>query len=92
MIESYHSVNQNGKTFTNSAAEYYLGDNASLENYILQEEDILSQRNDVRHFTVNSGSHMNSVTISLDGGMVRNDPTVFINGENAGYILTDYLS
>jgi len=83
LIESFHSVCQKGKTFTNSAAEFYLEDNASLENYILQDEDILSQRSDVRLFTVNTGSRMNSVTISLDGGMVRNDPTVFINGENS---------
>jgi len=83
LIESHHSVKQTGKTFTNSATEFYIENNASLENYILQDEDVLSQRNDVRHFTVNTGSRMNSVTISLDGGMVRNDPTVFINGENA---------
>jgi Fe-S cluster assembly protein SufD len=49
----------------------------------LQDEDILSQRNDVRQFEVNKGSRLNSVVISLNGGMVRNDPTVFINGENA---------
>lgn len=83
LIESYHSVKQTGKIFTNSATEFYIEDNASLENYILQEENVLSQRNDVRHFTVNTGSRMNSVAISLDGGLVRNDPTVFINGENA---------
>jgi Fe-S cluster assembly protein SufD len=83
LIESFHSIKQAGKTFTNSATEFYIEDSASLENYILQDEDILSQRNDVRHFTVDVGSRMNSVTVSLDGGMVRNDPTVFINGENA---------
>lgn len=83
LIESYHSFKQSEKTFTNSATEFIIEDNASLENYILQDEDILSQRNDVRHFTVNTGSKMNSVAISLNGGMVRNDPTVFINGENA---------
>ncbi len=83
LIESYHSVNQTGKTFTNSATEFIIEDNASLENYILQDEDILSQRNDVRHFTVNTRGRMNSVAITLNGGMVRNDPTVFINGENA---------
>ncbi len=83
LIESYHSVNHTGKTFTNSATEFIIEDTASLENYILQDEDILSQRNDVRHFTVNTGSRMNSVAISLNGGMLRNDPTIFINGENA---------
>ncbi len=83
LIESYCSIQQTGKVFTNSATEFYIEDNASLENYILQEENVLSNRNDVRHFTVNTGSKMNSVAISLDGGLVRNDPTVFINGENA---------
>jgi len=83
LVESYHSVKQEGKIFTNLATEFYIEDNASLENYILQDEDVLSQRNDVRHFTVNTGSRMNSVAISLGGGLVRNDPTVFINGENA---------
>lgn len=83
LIESYHSLNQTGKTFTNSATEFYIEDNASLENYILQEEDVLSQRNDVRQYVVNTNSRLNSVAISLDGGLIRNDPTVFINGENA---------
>jgi Fe-S cluster assembly protein SufD len=83
LIESYHSIKQNEKTFTNSVTEFYIENNSSLENYILQDEDILSQRNDVRQFVVNKNSRMNSVAISLNGGMVRNDPTVFINGENA---------
>ena len=83
LIESYHSIQQTGKIFTNSATEFYIEDNASLENYILQEEDILSQRNDVRTFVVHTNSRLNSVAISMDGGLVRNDPTVLINGENA---------
>jgi len=83
LIESYHSVKQTGKIFTNSATEFYIENNSSLENYILQDEDILSQRNDVRQFVVTTGSRMNSVVISMNGGMVRNDATVFIEGENA---------
>ncbi len=83
LIESYHSIKQTSKTFTNSATEFYIENNSSLENYILQDEDILSQRNDIRQFTVNTDSRLNSVAISVNGGMVRNDPTVFIEGENA---------
>lgn len=83
LIESYHSVKQTEKTFTNSATEFYIENNSSLENYILQDEDVLSQRNDVRQFVMNTGSRLNSVAISLNGGLVRNDPTVFINGKNA---------
>src|SRR6185312_11072433 len=83
LIESYHSIKQTEKTFTNSVTEFYVEDNASLENYILQDEDALSQRNDVRQFIANRDSRLNSVVISLDGGMVRNDPTVLIEGENS---------
>jgi len=83
LIESFHSAQQTEKSFTNSATEFFIEDNAALENYILQDEDILSQHNDVRQFVVNTGSKLNSVAITLNGGMVRNDPTVFINGENA---------
>lgn len=83
IIETYHSIKQIQKTFTNSVTEFFLEENATLENYILQDEGILSQRSDVRQFVTDADCHLNSVVISTNGGMVRNDPTILINGEHA---------
>lgn len=83
VIETYHSIKQSQKTFTNSVTEFFLEANASLENYILQDEEMLSQRSDIRQFVTDANCRLNSVAVTINGGMVRNDPTVLINGEHA---------
>jgi Fe-S cluster assembly protein SufD len=83
LIESFHSFNQTEKIFTNSLTEIFVDDGAKLENYILQEEGILSYRNDMRLITSGKGTYINNVNISLDGGLARNDTHVSIEGEGS---------
>lgn len=83
IIETFHSINLAEKVFTNLVTEMVVEKNATLNNYILQEEDEKAFRNDVREVVVGTESKFNSVTMSLNGGMIRNDLNIAINGENA---------
>jgi Fe-S cluster assembly protein SufD len=82
LIESYQSVELTEKVFTNSVTEVIVEKNATLNNYILQDEDALATQNNVHQVTVGTAGKFNNVTVSVNGGMVRNDLNVAINGEN----------
>jgi len=83
LLESYHSIELEEKTFTNSVTEMIVGTDATLNNYILQEEDILASQSNVHQVSVDIAGKFNSVVVSLNGKMVRNDLNISINGENA---------
>jgi len=83
IIESYHSVELSEKTFTNAVTEMIVENDATLNNYILQEEDKIASQSNVHQVSVGIAGKFNSVVVSLDGAMVRNDLNVSINGENA---------
>jgi Fe-S cluster assembly protein SufD len=83
IIESYHSMNSTTKIFSNNVTEFIVEDSAKLENYILQDEGMDNYRNDVRQFSVGTNGFMNTVCVSINGGLVRNDANVLINGEHS---------
>ncbi len=83
LIETYRSVELTEKTFINSVTEMIVEKDATLNNYILQEEDANVSQNNVHQVSVGTSGKFNSVTVSLDGKMVRNDLNVNINGENS---------
>jgi Fe-S cluster assembly protein SufD len=82
LIESYQSVELTEKVFTNSVTEITVEKDATVNDYILQDEDAMAYQNNVHQVTVGTAGKFNSVTVSLNGGMVRNDLNVAINGEN----------
>jgi Fe-S cluster assembly protein SufD len=83
LIESFHSFGLEEKVFTNLFTEVKVGKEATLNNYIIQEEETLAGRSNVHQVSVGIAGKFNSVVVSLDGAMVRNDLNVSINGENA---------
>jgi Fe-S cluster assembly protein SufD len=83
LIESYCSVDLDEKIFTNSVTEMVVEKDATLNNYILQEEDPKASQSNVHQVSVGTTGKFNSVIVSLNGAMVRNDLNVSINGENA---------
>lgn len=83
LIESYRSVNLEEQVFTNSVTEMVLEKEATLNNYIVQDEDAKARQNNVHQVSVGKAGKFNSVTITLGGEMVRNDLNVSINGENS---------
>ncbi|MGP8214556.1 MAG: Fe-S cluster assembly protein SufD [Bacteroidia bacterium] len=83
LIESYHSVNLTEKVFTNSVTEIIVEKQATLNNYVLQEEDANARQNNVHNASVGETGRFNSTVVCLNGGMVRNDLNISINGEHS---------
>jgi Fe-S cluster assembly protein SufD len=94
IIESYVGL-ESGVYFTNAVTEIVAGDNAILDHYKLQRESLRAfhvatlQAHQSRHSTFSTHS------ISLGGGLVRNDVNVVLAGEgcectlNGSYMVKD---
>lgn len=83
VVESYYSLNNGGKTFTNSVTEVVLEEQATLNMYTIQDEDANASQHNIHEISVGKGGKLNSTVITLNGGMVRNDLNVLLHGEYA---------
>lgn len=83
VAESYYSLNNNGKTFTNSVTEVVLEEQATLNMYTVQDENENASQHNIHEVSVGKGGKLNSTVITLNGGMVRNDLNVLLHGEYA---------
>ena len=54
-----------------------------MNNYIIQEEENNASQHNIHQVAIGEAAKFNSVVISLNGHMVRNDLNVAINGEKA---------
>ena len=70
IIESYES---GGKSFTNSAVQIYVEDNANLTHYRVQKESAQSYHIGTTEVTLNRGSFYNSTKINLGARISRHD-------------------
>lgn len=66
---------------TNSVTEIYVGQNASLEYSRMQNEHNGSRQVSHLYFNQEKDSRVNANTISLHGGLIRNNVNVLLNGE-----------
>jgi Fe-S cluster assembly protein SufD len=64
--------------FTNKVAEVVVEDNAQVEFYKIQNEDNHSSRAVTTHIRQVGVSRVNSVTITLNGGMIRNNLNIIM--------------
>lgn len=69
-------------TFTNSVTEVVLDQDASLDFYKLQNLNDSSALVNTMYFSLVPGSHLQSFSITLNGGLIRNESHVGLNGEN----------
>lgn len=82
VIEAYCGAG--AESFTNGAAELFLGPHASLDHYKLQEEDEGAVHVGTTDAHLASGSQLFSHVLSLGGGHVRNEMSAQLHGEGAG--------
>ncbi len=71
------------KFMTNAVTEVYVGFNAHLEFYKVQNEHNDSQQVSTTHFHQERDSRVNFNTVSLHGGLIRNNAYVKLNGPGA---------
>ena len=79
---------------TNSVAEFYIGQNAHLDYSRIQNEHNGSKQVSHLFFHQEKDSRVTANTVSLHGGLIRNNVSVLLNGEGCenntyGLYLTD---
>jgi len=71
------------ESFLNYATEIYLDEGAKLDYYKLQNKDDQAFLSTITNVVLEKDSDFNSHTISLNGGFIRNDLNVKLNGKGA---------
>jgi Fe-S cluster assembly protein SufD len=69
-------------SFINSVTEVSIGENASLDHYKLQNKDEQSTVVNTIFFDQKESSQLSTSAISLNGGIIRNDTRVKLDGTN----------
>lgn len=81
LVHCDDSVNHHA-SFTNSLTEAVVGQNASLDFYKLQNLNNNSSLVNSSFFSLERDSKLKTNAITLNGGMIRNNIHVSLNGEN----------
>ncbi len=68
-------------SFINAVSEYYLAENAVLDHHKLQNKDDKSVLYTHNFFYLEDHSRLSTNTLSLNGGLIRNETHVCIDGE-----------
>ena len=79
-VESYSTIGQSD-SFTNQVMELVVEKNALVEYYKIQNDGVNSSQVSTTHFRQVGKSVVNAVTISLNGGIVRNNMNVSLEAE-----------
>jgi Fe-S cluster assembly protein SufD len=82
IIESFETVDLGAKAFTNSLTEMLIEENASVDNYRIQNEcDNGLQLNTVE-VCQKKGSYFSTNTVTLNGALVRNNLNIVLDDPN----------
>jgi Fe-S cluster assembly protein SufD len=81
-ILSYYSLNDENEGLTNVATEIFCGQNSNIEVDIVQMEDDTNSQVNNLHALQERDSKLSVSTISLNGGLIRNNLHVKLNGSN----------
>lgn len=74
---------QHGYNFTNAVSEFFIAENASLDYYKLQNKDDDCTLINNNHFHLSDYSRLTSNTLTFNGGLIRNESKVTIDGSGA---------
>jgi len=82
VIESY--LGASGETyFTNAVSEVFVGENAGVDHYKVQEESLDAYHIGSLHAHTSRSARFSSHSFSLGGKLVRNDALATLDGEGA---------
>lgn len=81
LVHCDDSVNHH-TSFTNSLTESIIAENAKLDHYKLQNLNNNSTLINSSFFTLDKDSQLKTNAITLNGGLIRNNINVSLNGEN----------
>ena len=86
IVEAYHATGSNA-SFINVVTETYVGENAHLEHYKIQQQAGESYQTNFNQIFQEGNTNINHVTLTLDGTMVRNNLHYYMNGQNCNSLL-----
>jgi len=81
VVETYATLGK-GESFTNQVMEIAVEQDARLEYYKIQNDQDHTNQVSTTHIRQVGKSHTHSVTISLNGGIVRNNLNVILEAEH----------
>jgi len=81
MAESYRTIGENA-SFTNTVTEIVVEERANVEYYKVQNESEKSYHIGTTQVSQQSNSHFYSATVTINGGFVRNNLNIVLNGQH----------
>ncbi|MBE0640046.1 MAG: Fe-S cluster assembly protein SufD [Bacteroidales bacterium] len=81
LVQCDDSVDQQ-QSFTNTVTEVFLDRNSSLDHYKLQNKNNASTLINTVFFNLERDSRLTTNGITFNGGLIRNENYVLLNGEN----------
>ncbi|MBV2246130.1 MAG: Fe-S cluster assembly protein SufD [Lentimicrobium sp.] len=73
----------NNVGFNNTVTEVYMDENSTLDHYKLQNKNNESALTNSTYFHLEKGANLSTNAISLNGGLIRNETQVRLNGSNS---------
>ena len=80
LVETYATIGKS-ESFTNQVTEIVVEKDALLEYYKIQNDAITASQVSTTHIRQTGKSYIHTVTISLNGGMIRNNLNVVLEAE-----------
>lgn len=74
---------QDENSFMNVVNEFYIGEGAKLDHYKLQNKELSTVLVNTSFFSLKKDSKLMTNTITLNGGKIRNETVVNLDGEGA---------
>lgn len=91
LVQCDDSVDQQ-RSLINTVTEIFIGENASLDHYKLQNKNDNSTLINSMFFDLKRDARLSTNAITLNGGLIRNENYVTLNGENSeAHVLGVYL-
>ena len=82
LVQCDDSVDQQ-KSFTNTVTEVFISENSSLDHYKLQNKNNSSTFINSAFFNLEKRARLSTIGITFNGGLIRNENYVALNGEHA---------
>jgi Fe-S cluster assembly protein SufD len=82
LVETYATIGM-AESFTNQVMEIIVEKDAMVEYYKIQNDAVHTNQVSTTHFRQVGKSHIHAVTISLDGGIVRNNLNIAMEAEHS---------
>ncbi len=81
MAEAFRTIGENG-SFTNIVTEIVIDENANVQYYKVQNETEKAYHIGTTQVSQKANSHFYAVTVTVNGGFVRNNLNIVLDGQN----------